>query len=110
LTPIECNYQILPITHLVFVNVGEDSIMADDATMFSNPLDAPIEEEELKKTPFDVNVSQRSCKEKLSRRVVHTQIDRSTWDHQLFPNPHALIIYLEFIHARGAALERFEEC
>jgi hypothetical protein len=28
----------------------------------------------------------------------------------LFPNPHALTIYLEFVPACGAMLERFEEC
>ncbi len=33
-----------------------------------------------------------------------------TWDHRLFPNPHALTIYLEFVLARGATPERFEEC
>ncbi len=57
-----------------------------------------------------MNVSQRSCEEKSSRRVVRTRVDRSAWDHQLSPNPHALTIYLEFVPTRGAALERFEEC
>jgi hypothetical protein len=38
------------------------------------------------------------------------RVDHSAWDHQLFPNPHALTIYLEFFSAHGAALERFEEC
>ncbi len=28
----------------------------------------------------------------------------------MFPNPHALTIYLEFVHARGAAPKRFENC
>jgi hypothetical protein len=57
-----------------------------------------------------MNVSQRSCEEKPSRKVVRTQIDRSTWDHWLSFNPHALAIYLEFVFACGAALERFEKC
>jgi hypothetical protein len=57
-----------------------------------------------------VNVSQRSCKEESSKRVVRTQIDRLAWDCWLSPNPHALVIYLEFVIACGAALERFEEC
>jgi hypothetical protein len=57
-----------------------------------------------------VNVSQRPCEEELSRQVVCTQIDRSTWDRRLSLNPHALTIYLEFVPARGAAPERFEEC
>ncbi len=43
-------------------------------------------------------------------RVVRIRVDRSAWDRQLSPNPHALAIYLEFVLARGAALERFEEC
>jgi len=42
--------------------------------------------------------------------MVRIQVDRSAWDHQSFPNPHALIIYLEFFPACGAAPERFEEC
>ncbi len=41
---------------------------------------------------------------------MHTQIDRSAWDCQLSPNPHALAIYLEFVPAREAAPERFEKC
>jgi hypothetical protein len=31
-------------------------------------------------------------------------------DRRLSPNPHALAIYLEFVHARGAVPELFEEC
>jgi hypothetical protein len=42
--------------------------------------------------------------------VVRTPVDRSAWDRRLSPNPHALTIYLKFVHARRAALERFEEC
>jgi hypothetical protein len=57
-----------------------------------------------------VNVSQRSREEEPSRRVVRTRVVHSVWDRWLFPNPHALTIYLEFVHARGVALERFEEC
>jgi len=41
---------------------------------------------------------------------VHTRVDRSVWDRRLSPNPHALAIYLEFVPAREAAPERFEEC
>ncbi len=52
-------------------------IMADDVAMPSEPSVAPIDEEEFEEAPFDeialeVNVSQRSCEEKPSRRVVHT--------------------------------------
>jgi hypothetical protein len=42
--------------------------------------------------------------------VVHTRVARSIWDRRLSPNPHALAIYLEFVPARGATPERFEEC
>jgi hypothetical protein len=84
--------------------------MADDVATPSNPPIAPVDKEELEKAPLDVNVSQRPREEEPSRRVVRTRIDRSAWDRQLSPNPHALAIYLEFVPARGAAPERFEEC
>jgi hypothetical protein len=88
--------------------------MADDITTPSNPPVALVNKEELEEAPLDevalkVNVSQRPCEEP-SRRVMRTQINRSAWDRQLSPNPHALTIYLEFIPARGAAPERCEEC
>ncbi len=41
--------------------------------------------------------------------MVRTRDDRSAWDCRLFPNPHALTIYLEFVPACGATPERFEE-
>jgi hypothetical protein len=84
--------------------------MADDV---ATPLNSPVplvEKEELEETPLDVNVFQRSCEEEPSKKVVHTRIDRLAWDRRLFPNPHALAIYLEFVPARGATPERFEEC
>jgi hypothetical protein len=84
--------------------------MADDVATPLNPLVASVEQEELKEAPLDVNVSQRSRKEKSSRQVVCTRVDRSTWDRRLSPNPHALTIYLEFVPARGAVPERFENC
>jgi hypothetical protein len=46
---------------LVFVDVCEDSIMADDAITPLNPLVAPVKKKDLEKTPLDVNVSQQSC-------------------------------------------------
>jgi hypothetical protein len=85
-------------------------VMADDDTTFSNPPVAPIQQEELEEAPLDLNVSQRPREEEPPRRVVRTRVDRSVWDRRLFPNPHALAIYLEFVHARGIAPERFEEC
>jgi hypothetical protein len=84
--------------------------MADDVATPLNPLVAPVEQEEFEEAPFDVNVFQRSHEEEPSRQVVRTQVDHSAWDHRLSPNPHALAIYLEFVPACGAALERFEEC
>jgi hypothetical protein len=44
--------------------------------------------------------------------MVCTRIDLSTWDHRLFPNPHAvgLSIYLEFVPAHGVVQKRFEKC
>jgi len=59
-----------------FVDVGENLVMADDVV---TPLDSPVitmEKEELEKTPFDMNVSQQSCEEKLSKRMVRTQVNR----------------------------------
>jgi hypothetical protein len=42
-------------TFLVFVDVGEDSIMANDVVMLLNPLVAPIEEQ-FEEISLDVNV------------------------------------------------------
>jgi len=81
--------------------------MADDVIMPSNPLVSLVEKEELEEAPFDVKVSQRSRKEKLSRKMVRTRVDHSAWDCRLSPNPHALAIYLEFVPACGVALKRF---
>ncbi len=54
--------------------------MANDVvTPLDSPV-APVEKEELEEALFDVNVSQRSREEESSRRMVHTQIDRSAWD------------------------------
>jgi hypothetical protein len=56
----------------IFVDAGEILVMADDVATPLNPLVAPVEQEELEKTPLDVNVSQRPCKEEPSKRVVRT--------------------------------------
>jgi hypothetical protein len=48
--------------------------MSDDVATPSNPLVAPIEQEE---ASFDVIVYQRPCKEEPPRRVVRTRVDRS---------------------------------
>jgi hypothetical protein len=89
--------------------------MADDVVTPSNPPVAPVDKEEFEEAPLDkialeVNVFQRSRKEKPSRRVVRIRVDRSAWDRRLSLNPHALTIYLEFIPARGVAPKRFEKC
>jgi len=54
--------------------------MADDVATPSNPRISLVEKEELEEAPFDVKVSQRLRKEKLSRRMVPTRVDRLTWD------------------------------
>jgi hypothetical protein len=84
--------------------------MADDDATPLNPLVAPVQQEKLKEALLDLNVSQRLHEEESPRRVVCTRVDRSVWDCRLSPNPHALAIYLEFVPARGATRERFEEC
>jgi len=108
--PSEREYHIVSTTLLVFVNASEILVMADDVTTPSNPLVSLVEKEELEEAPFDMNISQRSCEEEPSKRVVHTQVDRSTWDRQLSPNPHALTIYLKFVPTCGVAAKTFEEC
>jgi hypothetical protein len=95
---------------LVFVDADENLVMVDDVATPSNPPVSLVEKEELEEAPIDVNVSQRSRKEKLYRKMVCIRVDRSAWDHRLSPNPHALAIYLKFVPACGAAPERFEEC
>jgi len=84
--------------------------MANDVATPSNPPVAPVEQEELEEASLDVIVSQRPREEEPPRQVVRTRVDRSAWDRRLSPNPRALAIYLEFVTARGAAPERFEEC
>jgi len=51
--------------------------MADDDAPPSNPPVAPVQQEELEKTPFDLNVSKRPREEEPPRRVVRTQVARS---------------------------------
>ncbi len=61
--PFERKYHIIFVTLLVFVDVGENLVMADDVAMPLNPLVSLVEKEELEEAPLDVNISQRSCKE-----------------------------------------------
>jgi hypothetical protein len=66
----------------VFVDAGDNLVMADDVAMPSNPPVATIDKEKfeevtLNETPLDevtieMNVSQRPRKEEPSRRVVRT--------------------------------------
>ncbi len=65
----------------IFVDLNENLVMTNDVVMPSNPPVAPIEQEELKEASIDVNVSQRSCEEEPSRKVVRTQVDHLAWDH-----------------------------
>ncbi len=95
---------------MVFVDVGEDLIMADDVVTPSNPSIAPIKEEAFEETLLDMNASLGSRDKESFQEVVCIQIDHSAWDCQLSPNPHALMICLEFVPFRGAMLERFKEC
>jgi hypothetical protein len=69
-------------------------IMADDDATPSNPLVAPVQQEEVKEAPLDLNVSQRPREKEPPKRMVRTRIDRSVWDRRLSLNPHALAIYL----------------
>ncbi len=84
--------------------------MADDDATPSNPLVAPVPQEELEEALLALDVSQRPPEEEPPRKVVCTRVARLVWDRRLSPNPHALAIYLEFVLVRGAAPERFEEC
>jgi hypothetical protein len=93
-----------------FVDACKNLVMADDVATPLNPLVALVEKEKLEETLLDVNVSQWSCEEEPSRRMVRTYVDHLAWDRRLSPNPHALAIYLEFIPTCGAAPKRFEEC
>jgi hypothetical protein len=68
-------------TPLVLVDACGDSVMADDVVTPSNPPVVLVEEEELEKTPRDVNVSQWLCDEKPIQIVVRTQVDHSAWDY-----------------------------
>ncbi len=66
----------------VFVDVGDNLVMADDVVTPSNPPVVVVDKEEFEKATFDgtlldevaleVNVSQRSHEEEPSRRVVCT--------------------------------------
>jgi hypothetical protein len=49
-TFFECKYQIISTTLLVFIDVGENSIMVDDATTPSNSPIVLVEKEKLEKT------------------------------------------------------------
>jgi hypothetical protein len=57
-------------------------VKLDDITTPTNPQVALVKKEELEKTSFDetfldVNVSQRSCKEELSKIVMHIRVNHS---------------------------------
>jgi hypothetical protein len=54
--------------------------MADDVATPSNPPVAPVDKEEFDEVALEVNVSQQSCEEEPSRKVVHTRIVRLAWD------------------------------
>jgi len=109
-TPFERKYHLVELPFWFFLLMQAQLVMADDDAMPSNPPVAPIQQEELEEALLDLNVSQWPCEEEPPRRVVRTRVARSVWDRQLSPDPCALVIYLEFVPARGTAPERFEEC
>ncbi len=57
-TPSKRKYHIESTTYLVFVDVGENLVMADDVGKPSNLPVSLVEKEELEEALFDVNVSQ----------------------------------------------------
>jgi hypothetical protein len=71
-TPSKRKYRIVSTTILVFVDAGENLIMADNVVTPSNPSISLIEKEKLEEAPLDMNVFQRSCEEKSSRKMVRT--------------------------------------
>ncbi len=77
--------------------------MANNVATPTNPLVSLVKNEELEETRFDVNDFQRSHEEELSKKVMRTRVNRLAWDCRLFPNSHALTIYLEFVSACGVA-------
>jgi hypothetical protein len=62
-TPSECKYHIVSTTLLVFVDAGENLVMADDVATPSNPPVSLVKKKELEEAPLDVNVSQWSHEE-----------------------------------------------
>jgi len=79
-TPSKRKYHIISVTLLVFVDAGENLVMADDVATPLNPPVSLVEKEELEGTSLDVNVSQWSHEEEPSRRVMRTRVNRSAWD------------------------------
>jgi hypothetical protein len=77
LTPFEHKYHIVSATLLVFVNAGENLVMANDVVTPSNPPVSLVEKEEVEKALLNVNVSQRLHKKKPSRKEVRIRVDRS---------------------------------
>ncbi len=63
-----------------FLLIQVQLVMVDDDATPSNPLVAPVQQEELKEAPLDLNVSQRPRGEEPPRKVVCTRVDRSVWD------------------------------
>ncbi len=74
----------------IFVNAGDNLVMADDVATPSNLSVVAVDKEKFEETTLDgtpldevaleVNVSQRPREEEPFRRMVCTRVDRSTWD------------------------------
>ncbi len=60
---------------MVFVDVGEDLVMADDVATPSNPPVAPVEKEQLEEALLDVNVFQQSREKEMSKKVVCIRVN-----------------------------------
>ncbi len=54
----ERKYHIISVTLLVFVDAGENLVMADNVATPLNPLVSLIEKEKFEEAPLDVNVFQ----------------------------------------------------
>jgi hypothetical protein len=78
LTPSECKYHIVSTTFLVFVDAGDNLVMADDVATPPNLPVSLVEKEEFEETLFDVNFSQWLHEKEPSRRVVCTRVNHST--------------------------------
>jgi hypothetical protein len=60
-------------------------VMVDDDATPSNPLVAPVQQEELEEALLDLDVSQLPREKEPPKKVVRTRIAHSVWDRRLSP-------------------------